>query len=63
MAEIIQASQSARCGRERNPDGVWVCKLHGQPLREITLPTSIDPRGLGHLSAWVCPVSGEPILD
>lgn len=63
MAEITQASQSTRCGRERNAEGIWVCRLYHQPLREITLPASVDPRGLGHLSAWVCPVSGEPILD
>lgn len=63
MAEITQASQSTRCGRERGEGGVWICRLHGQPLREITLPASVDARGLGLRSAWVCPVSGEPILD
>jgi hypothetical protein len=51
------------CAFDHNADGTPICSYHSMQLNQLTVHGDFNPRGLGHLSAWICPVSGKQIYD
>ena len=54
-----------KCTFGRDPSGIPICRKHSQPpiQNSVTSAPGSNPPGLGHLSAWVCPVSQENVFD
>ena len=68
MSDKAEAESNAepRCLFARAQDGTPVCGKHRKPLLENVGTRTVlgsNPPGLGHFSAWVCPVSQEPVFD
>ncbi|MFZ0271055.1 MAG: hypothetical protein WAL34_04315 [Acidobacteriaceae bacterium] len=52
------------CVFARDSNDVPVCSFHRQPLAQLTAHSfEPNPPGLGHFTAWVCPVSSKTIYD
>jgi len=51
------------CEIEKQPDGARVCAAHKVSLVRSDLQGDQNPLGLGHLTAWACPVSGKQFLE
>ena len=53
----------AQCLYSEDSSGTPICKKHGQPLIPNTLESApgANPPGLGHLSAFIRPVSQENV--
>jgi hypothetical protein len=55
-----------KCTFDRDDrSGTPICRRHRKPLvqNSVTCAPGSNPPGLGHLSAWICPVSQENVLD
>jgi hypothetical protein len=54
-----------KCAFDRDPSGTPICRKHGQPLiqNSVTSAPASNPPGLGHFTAWVCPISQENVYD
>ena len=54
-----------KCAFDRDPSRTPICRKHGQPLiqNSISSAPGSNPPGLGHFTAWVCPVSQESLFD
>jgi hypothetical protein len=54
----------AQCLYSEDSSGTPICKKHGKPLVKNTLDSApgSNPPGLGHLSAFVCPVSQDNVF-
>jgi hypothetical protein len=52
------------CSFARGEDGNPVCSYHRKPLTQMAVHgDQPNPPGLGHFSAWICPVSSKPIYE
>jgi len=52
------------CSFARGEDNIPVCSYHRKPLTELAVHgDQPNPPGLGHFSAWICPVTSKTILD
>lgn len=60
MSKIVKTPD---CVIQKRPDGSRVCGLHGKPLQQQAMFGPATPSGPGHLSAWMCPVSGRTLLE
>jgi hypothetical protein len=60
MSKIVKTPD---CVIQKQPDGSRVCALHGKPLQQQNMFGPANPSGPGHLSAWVCPVSGKMLIE
>jgi hypothetical protein len=61
MAETTEP----KCTFDRDPSGTPICRKHHQPLTQNSVSSApgSNPPGLGHFTAWVCPVSQENLYD
>jgi hypothetical protein len=50
------------CAYDCDKDGTPICRLHRQPLHELGIHGSLNPPGVGHLTAWICPISHKQVL-
>jgi hypothetical protein len=60
MSKIVK---NPNCVIQKQPDGSRVCGLHGKPLQPKNMFGPANPSGPGHLSAWVCPVTGKMLIE
>jgi hypothetical protein len=50
------------CAYDCDNDGMPICRLHRQPLHELGMHGGQNPPGVGHLTAWICPISHKQVL-
>jgi hypothetical protein len=52
------------CSFARGENGIPVCSYHRKPLTQLAAQgDQPNPPGLGHFSAWICPVTSKHIFD
>jgi hypothetical protein len=51
------------CSFAKDADGNAVCSYHRVQLNQLAVHGELNPPGLGHFSAWVCPATGKPVYD
>ena len=52
------------CAFDRSDDDTPICRLHREPLNRLAVHSmEPNPPGLGHFSAWICPVSNKQVYD
>jgi hypothetical protein len=52
------------CAFARDGHGTPICSYHRKQLTQLSVQGhQPNPPGIGHFSAWICPISSSQILD
>src|SRR5215470_2096092 len=63
ISEMSKIVKTPDCVIQKQPDGSRSCAVHGKPLQQQNMFGPANPSGPGHLSAWVCPVTGKMLIE
>jgi hypothetical protein len=61
FGSMLGGMDEVHCGFQESDQGP-ICQFHKQPLTQLEMKGDANPEGLGHVTAWICPVSQKQFI-
>jgi hypothetical protein len=59
----VKISGSSNCRLIKNADGIRMCAVHGNPLKQLTTTGDSTPGGIRRIHTWKCVESGQTFME